>query len=180
MLSMAKVSKNELEVWRSISVPKIFLPGSYKFRNFFFDHGSSWRNEYGHFSRKSTPAHASISIVPLNVSHPVALHETRLGRMSLKKCVFGCKGKITLFSFPKEPSVTWTVDAVCFSGQQRSFSSVFVDERFINKAQFDTGFAHRLILKDGAVPAIKDPGHDSELQTVSEKASNIYLLAIGT
>ncbi len=38
---------------------------------------------------------------------------------------------------------------------------MFVDERFINKAQFDTGFAHRLILKDGAVPAIKDPGHDS-------------------
>ncbi len=41
---------------------------------------------------------------------------------------------------------------------------MFVDERFINKAQFDTGFAHPLILKDGAVPAIKDPGHDSELQ----------------
>ncbi len=39
---------------------------------------------------------------------------------------------------------------------------------FINKAQFDAGFAYRLILKDGAVPAIKDPGHDSELQTVSE------------
>ncbi len=28
-------------------------------------------------------------------------HGTRLGRMSLKKCVFGCEGKITLFSFPK-------------------------------------------------------------------------------
>ncbi len=34
---------------------------------------------------------------------------------------------------------------------------MFVDERFINKAQFDSGFAHRLILKDGAVPATKDP-----------------------
>ncbi len=34
----------------------------------------------------------------------------------------------------------------------------------------DAGFAHRLILKDGAVPAIKD--HDSELQMVSETASN--------
>ncbi len=50
---------------------------------------------------------------------------------------------------------------------------MFVDERFINKAQFDAGFAHRLILKDGAVPAIKDPGHDSELQAVSETASNV-------
>ncbi len=63
-----------------------------------------------------------------------------------------------------------------FSGQQRSFSSVFVDERFINKAQFDDAFAHRLILKDGAVPAIKDPGHNSELQTVSETASNVCVL----
>ncbi len=58
---------------------------------------------------------------------------------------------------------------------------MFVDERFINKAQFDVGFAHRLILKDGAVPAIKDPGHDSELQMVSETASNVSVLfAIGT
>ncbi len=60
-----------------------------------------------------------------------------------------------------------------FPGQQRSFASVFVYECFINKAQFDAGFAHRLILKDGAVPAIKDPGHDSEQQTVSETASNV-------
>ncbi len=60
------------------------------------------------------------------------------------------------------------------------FLKCFVDERFINKAQFDSGFAHRLILKDGAVPAIKDPGHDSELQMESETASNVsVLLAIG-
>ncbi len=66
-----------------------------------------------------------------------------------------------------------------FPGQQQSFSSVFVDERFINKAQFHAGFAHHLILKDGAVPA-KDPGHDSELQMVSETASKVcVLLAIG-
>ncbi len=40
---------------------------------------------------------------------------------------------------------------------------MFVDEHFINKAQ---------ILKDGVVPAIKDPGHDSEQQTVSESNQN--------
>ncbi len=40
---------------------------------------------------------------------------------------------------------------------------MFVDEHFINKAQVDAGFA---------VPAIKDPGHDSELQMVSETATN--------
>ncbi len=55
---------------------------------------------------------------------------------------------------------------------------MFVDERFINKAQFDAGFAHRLILKDGAVPAIKYPVHDSELQTVSETASDVCVLLV--
>ncbi len=45
--------------------------------------------------------------VPMNALHPAALlHGTRSGRVSLKKWVFGCKGKITLFSFPKEPSVS--------------------------------------------------------------------------
>ncbi len=61
------------------------------------------------------------------------------------------------------------------------FLKCFVDERFINKTQFDAGFAHRLILKDGAVPAIKDPAHDSELQMVRKTASNVsVLLAIGS
>ncbi len=97
---------------------------------------------------------------------------------SLKKCVFGCEGKITLFSFPKNPALHEQWMRFVFSGQQQSFSSVLVDERFINKAQLDAGFAHRLILKDGAVPAIKDPGHDSELQTVSETASNVCVLLV--
>ncbi len=58
---------------------------------------------------------------------------------------------------------------------------MFIDERFINKAQFVTRVARRLILKDGTVPAIKDPGHDSEPQTVSETPSNVcVLLLIGT
>ncbi len=60
------------------------------------------------------------------------------------------------------------------------FLKCFVDDVLLNKAQFDAGFAHHLILKDGAVPAIKDPGHDSELQMVIETASNVcVLLAIG-
>ncbi len=33
------------------------------------------------------------------------------------------------------------------------------DECFMNKAQFDTGFVHRLMLKDGVVSVIKDHGH---------------------
>ncbi len=43
---------------------------------------------------------------PINALQSAALHGTRSGRMSLKKCVFGCEGKITLFSFPKQPTVT--------------------------------------------------------------------------
>ncbi len=57
---------------------------------------------------------------------------------------------------------------------QQRIASVFLcshhfgDECLINKAHFNVGFAHRLILKDGAVPAIKGPGHDLELQAVSK------------
>ncbi len=51
---------------------------------------------------------------------------------------------------------------------------------FYKQGPVRAGFAHGLILKDGAVPAIKDPAHDSELQMVSETASNVsVLLAIG-
>ncbi len=60
-----------------------------------------------------------------------------------------------------------------FPEHHLNFSSVLVDERFTNKVQFDTGFAHHLKLKDGAVPAIKDPSHYSELQIVSEMASTV-------
>ncbi len=42
---------------------------------------------------------------PINTLQSAALHGTRSGRMSLKKCVFGCEGKITLFSFPKNPAL---------------------------------------------------------------------------
>lgn len=49
-----------------------------------------------------------------------------------------------------------------FTRQQRSFTSVFVDKCFINKVQFDAGFAQGLRFKYGMVPSIKYPGHDSE------------------
>ncbi len=77
--------------------------------------------------------------------------------------------------YPHVPIRHWCL-VMNYQQSKKSFTSLFVDERFINKVQFDAGFAHRLILKDGAVPAIKDPGHDSELQTVSETASNVSVL----
>ncbi len=48
----------------------------------------------------------------------------------------------------------------------------FSDECFVNKAQFDAGFADCLILKVGAVPVMKVPCHESETQAVSKTASN--------
>ncbi len=39
------------------------------------------------------------------VTYDSARPSTRSGRKSLKKCVFGCEGKITLFSFPKNPAL---------------------------------------------------------------------------
>ncbi len=57
----------------------------------------------------------------------------------------------------------------------------FSDECFINKVQFDAGFVDRLILKDGALSAIKDCDHELELQAISKTASNVcVLLAIST
>ncbi|XP_052443742.1 uncharacterized protein LOC127985712 isoform X2 [Carassius gibelio] len=87
--------------------------------------------------------------------------------MSPKRCVFGCEGKFTVFSFPKNPVLQQQWMQFVFPGQQRSVASAFVcsrhftDECFINKAQVDAGFANRLLLKRGAVPVIKDTIHST-------------------
>ncbi|XP_073700525.1 uncharacterized protein [Garra rufa] len=97
--------------------------------------------------------------------------------MSPKKCVFGCEGKFSLFSFPKNPALRERWMQFVFPGQQRSVASVFVcsrhfsDECFVNKAQVDAGFAYRLLLKDGAVPVIKDPSHESSTSTREDMPS---------
>ncbi len=52
-----------------------------------------------------------------------------LGKNVSKEVCFGCEGKITLFSFPKNPVLRKQWMQFVFPGQQRSFSSVFVDER---------------------------------------------------
>ncbi len=61
--------------------------------------------------------------------HQHASSGSRAERMSLK-CVFGCEGKISMFSFPKNPALRKQWMQFFFSGQQRSFSIVFVDERY--------------------------------------------------
>ncbi len=101
----------------------------------------------------------------INVAGSAAQHS--LKKNVSKEVCFGCKGKISLFGFTKYPALREQWTRFVFPGQQQD-SQAFIcswficDECFINKAQFDTGFAHHLILKYRAVPAIKDPGHDSD------------------
>ncbi len=130
-------------------MPKISLPGSYKFRRVFFDLVLDDVNDGGTPYMGISPGRtrpwridqSENESAPINALQSAGWqHGTRSGRMSLKKCVFGCEGKITLFSFPKEPTVTWTVDIVCFSGVEMEFLKCFVDERFINKAQFGPSY----------------------------------------
>ncbi len=167
-------------------MPKISLPGSYKFRRVFFDRCSWWRKRrwnslYGHFSLKNTPVRASTGARAANQHASIgSAARDSLGKNVSKEVCFWLWGKDNLVQLPKRTQRYVNSGYSLFSGAAMEFLKCFVDERFINKAQFDAGFAHGLILKDGAVPAIKDPGHDSELQTVRETASNVcVLLAIG-
>ncbi len=93
-------------------MPKISLPGSYKFQRVFsifvLDDVNDGGTPYMGISpgRTRPCTHQPEREQPINTLQSAALHGTRSGRTSLKKCVFGCEGKITLFSFPKQPSVT--------------------------------------------------------------------------
>ncbi len=152
-------------------MPNISLPDSYKFRRVFSivalvdvnDGGTPYMGISPGRTRPCTHRPER------ERSHQRASSDCTAARDSLGKNVSKevcfCEGKITLFSFLKNPALCEQWMQFVFPGQQQSFSSEFVNERFINKAQFNAGFAHHLILKDGAVPAIKDPGHDSEQQT---------------
>ncbi len=53
----------------------------------------------------------------INALYLAALHGIHSGNMSLKKCVFVCEGKITLFSFPKNPALHEQWTQFVFSGQ---------------------------------------------------------------
>ncbi len=156
----------------------------------FFDRCSWWRKRrwnslYGHFSRKNAPVHASTREWERERAHQRAsigrlAARDSLGKNVSKEVCFWLWGKDNLVQLPKRTQRYVNSGYSLFFRGSMEFLKCFVDERFYNKAQFDAGFAHRLILKDGAVPALKDPGHDSELQMVSETASNVsVLLAIG-
>ncbi len=96
--------KNNLEVWLSISVAKIFLPGSYKFRKVFFNHGSCWRKRrwdtiYGNFSRKNAPVHASTRARARPSTR--FIQRDSLGKNVSKEVCFWLWGKDNLVQLPK-------------------------------------------------------------------------------
>ncbi len=94
--------------------------------SFFFNHGSSWRNEgwnslYGHFSRKSAPMHTSTrSRARARPSTCFIRQHTNVS----KEVCFWLWGKDNLVQLPEEPTVTWTVDAVCFFRSSNGVSQV--------------------------------------------------------
>ncbi len=86
----------------------------------------------------------------------------------MRDYALGSKGNKTFFSFPKVPSVMlfWAATEFCKCVLYTRPSSMLD--------------LHIVLLKDRAVPAIKCSHHDSELQMISEMASNVsVLLAIG-
>ncbi len=140
--------KNKIWTYNSISVPKSHFRVRTSFGEFFSivvlddvnDGGTPYMGISPGRTRRARIDQSESESAPINALQSAGWqHGTRSGSMSLKKCVFGCEGKITLFSFPKQPTVTWTVDIVCFSGAAMEFLKCFVEERFINKAQFDAG-----------------------------------------
>jgi hypothetical protein len=120
----------------------------------------------------------SCRAIAVTYAHQSAVHRLRCN-MSPKKCVFGCQGKTTLHRFPKNQALRDQWMEFVFPEHQHSCASVLVcsmhfeDDFFINKAQFEAGFANRLVLKDGAVPTLKVNGLALEPQAVSRTASNI-------
>ncbi len=119
-------------------MPKIVLPGSYKFLRVLFDRGSSWRKRGWNSS------------MGISRTCPCTHRPEREQELCPTTCPFF--GAATEF-----------LRCVCW-------------QTFYKQGPVRYWICTCLILKDGAVPAIKDPGHDSELQTVSETASNVCVL----
>ncbi len=99
-----------------------------------------------------------------------------LGKNVSKEECFWLWGKDNLVQLPKRTHRYVNSGYSLFFRGSNGVSQVFCWRTFY-KQGIDAGL-HRLILKDGAVPAIKDPGHNSELQTVSETHQMSVLLAI--
>ncbi len=126
-------------------MPKISLPDSYKFQIVFFDVVLDYVNDggtpyMGISPRRTRPcthrpereqerAHQRASIGRL------AAWDS-LGKNVSKEVCFWLWGKDNLVQLPKR-NHRYVNSGVCFSGAAMEFLKCFVDERFINKAQFD-------------------------------------------
>ncbi len=106
MLSKAKVSKHDFEVWKSISVQNFYFWVRVSFWMFFSNHGSCWHKRrwnslYGHFSRKSAPVHASTGARARARSSTRFIRRDSLGKNVSKEVCFWLWGKDNLVQLPK-------------------------------------------------------------------------------
>ncbi len=120
--------------------------------------------------------------VPINALHSAALHGTRSGRMSLKKC-FWLWEKDNLVQLPKITHRYVNSGYSLFFRGSNGVSQVFCWRTFYKQGPIRRWICTSFNTERWSgprLPATKDPGHDSELQMVSETASNVsVLLAIG-
>jgi len=85
----------------------------------------------------------------MRLKMPLKASEMRRSSCHQKSVFFGFEGKVTFFSFPKNPALREQWMKFVFPGQQWSCSGIFVcsrdfsDEYFVNKSQFGPGFAVR-------------------------------------
>ncbi len=85
----------------------------------------SWRNEggnslYGHSGKARPRIHGLVQEQERAPQHASSDSYARdlPGKNVSKEVCFWLKGKDNFVQLPKEPRITWTMDAVCFSGQQ--------------------------------------------------------------
>ncbi len=97
-----------------------------------------------------------------------------LGKNSLKKCVCDFKGKITLFSFPKEHRVRWTVDAVfCFFRGSNGVSQVCLLTNFYKQGPVRCWICISFDTERWNSPSYKRSRSWIRTSDVSETASNV-------
>ncbi len=100
----------------------MFLSGSYNFGTFFpimalldgMKDGTPYmgisKSARARIDRSESESKSKCECALINALYLAALHGIHSGNMSLKKSVFGCEGKITSFSFLKNPALheQWT------------------------------------------------------------------------
>lgn len=100
--------------------------------------------------------------------------QTRKERKMPKRCYFHGSCSASLFNLPKDVTQREKWLKFIFNHVPEYYkkditlcAQHFTKDSFQNWSQFRAGFSQKLLLKEGAVPTIKDDAGDCELQPVS-------------